>query len=105
MSRALTTRGRPIEDRPCFDMEGAPDVGQHDPAAGAGQEPNPHLALQGFDLLRQRRLREIEARSRTMDVPLLGNGHEIAKVSQLHPINKMYRSALVNILDADMWVS
>ena len=59
-------------------------LGQLDGAARPVQERPAQLAFQVLDLLRERRLGDAEAFRGAPEVPLLGDGDEVAEVAQLH---------------------
>ncbi len=48
------------------------------------EEPEPHLLLQVADLTAQRRLRDVCASGGAAEVELLGDGREVAEVTQFH---------------------
>ena len=60
---------------------------QVDPASRTSQQLNPELGLELLDLLRQRRLRDVQALRRATEMALLGDCDEVAQVSQLHGAN------------------
>ena len=53
-------------------------------ALRAVEQRDAQLLLQRTDLLRQRRLRHRQALGSAAEMQLLGNGHEIAKLAQIH---------------------
>ena len=55
-------------------------------APGAVEQGDAKLPLEVADLLAQWRLRDVEARRRTAEVQLLGDGHEVPEVTKLHRI-------------------
>ena len=60
---------------------------QVDPSSRTSQQLNPELGLELPDLLRQRRLRDVQATCRSTEMAFLGNCDEVAKVSQFHGAN------------------
>ena len=60
--------------------------GQVDAPSRAGEQGDAELGLELADLLRQRRLRHVEAFGGPAEVPLLGDGDEVAEVAQFHPL-------------------
>ena len=55
-----------------------------DAARGPVEERLPELGLEAADLLRERRLRDVQALGGAAEVPLLGHGDEVAQVPELH---------------------
>ena len=55
-----------------------------DAAGGAVEQRLAELGLEAADLLRERRLRDVQPRSGAAEVPLLGDGDEVAQVPELH---------------------
>ena len=55
-----------------------------DPTGSAVEERDAELRFQAPDLLRQRGLRHVQPVRRPAEVELLGDGKEVAQVSQLH---------------------
>ena len=55
-----------------------------DAARGPVQQRLAELGLEAADLLRERRLRDVQALGGAAEVPLLGDGDEVAQVSELH---------------------
>src|SRR3546814_15488658 len=54
------------------------------PARGAGEERKAELVLELLDLLRQGRLGHVQSHGSATEVELLGDGHEVAQVTQFH---------------------
>ena len=63
-----------------------PGVGQVDPARGPVQQGDAELGLELADLLGQRRLGHVQPFGGPPEVPLLGDGHEVAQVAELHAL-------------------
>ena len=76
-STAARICGRAFEQR----LAGGREL---DAARGPVEERLPELGLEAADLLRQRRLGDVQAFGGTAEVPLLGHGEEVAQVPQLH---------------------
>ena len=64
-------------------QEQFPGLGQLDGSSRPVQERSAQLAFQMLDLLRERRLGDAEALRGAPEVPLLGDGDEVAEVAQL----------------------
>ena len=64
--------------------EGAPGLGQRDPAVVALEQGHPDRALELLDLPAQRRLRHVEPLGRAAEVQLLGDGDEGADLVEGH---------------------
>ena len=61
--------------------------GELDAAAGALEQPDPQLGLEGADLLAERRLGDVQTSRRAPEVQLLGDGDEIAKLAEFHDLD------------------
>src|SRR5207245_8245751 len=72
------------EDYACLVEEGAPRVGQLDPAWLAPEQLRVEFAFERADLLTERRLLDAQSRGGARDMRLLRHGNEISKVSKLH---------------------
>jgi hypothetical protein len=72
------------EDRAGIVEKGAPGVGEFDTARLSVKELHIEFAFDRLDALTERRLLHAEPRRGSRDVPFVGNGDEIPKVSQLH---------------------
>ena len=59
--------------------------GQGDRAAVAVEQADLQVAFERLDLLGQRRTRDVQPFGRATEVQLLGDGHEVAQLAQLHP--------------------
>ena len=55
-----------------------------DAARGAVEQRLAELGLEAADLLRERRLRDVQPLGGAAEVPLLGDGDEVAQVPELH---------------------
>ena len=55
-----------------------------DAARGAVQERLAELGLEAADLLGERRLRDVKPRGGSAEMPLLGDGDEVAQMPELH---------------------
>src|SRR5690606_20508645 len=55
-----------------------------DSIAGAVEQGNAELSLESLDLLRQRRLRDVQPFGRPGEVPFLRDGEEIPEMAQFH---------------------
>jgi hypothetical protein len=64
--------------------EGAPGGGELDAARAAHEQLGAHLLLEVADLPAERRLGDVQPRGRPPEVQLLGDGHEVAEVAELH---------------------
>jgi hypothetical protein len=62
-----------------------PGRAQLDPARVAFEELNPELRLQAADLLRERRLRDVEPLRSTAEMQFLGHGHERGQQAKVEP--------------------
>ena len=83
-ARVLDRRRRPRQDlRPALEqhLAGGREL---DAARGAVQQRLPELGLEAADLLRERRLRDVQPRGGAAEVALLGDGDEVAQVPELH---------------------
>ena len=81
LARGVLDRG---EDLARADEERRPGGGQLDLALVAQQQRRADLLLELADLLAQRRLGHVQALRRAAEVQLLGDGDEVAQVSELH---------------------
>ena len=88
------------EDRFGIDQKGAAGIGQADAARMAHEERRVDLAFEGAYLLRQRRLLDVEFLGRTRDMPLMGNGDEVAEMAQFHCIYREYGYATYHIFES-----
>ena len=61
-----------------------PGIGQVDPPGGTAQQRHPQLGLELTDLLGQRRLGHVQPLGGPAEVPLLGDGDEVAQVTEFH---------------------
>ena len=73
-----------VEDLARAHEERRPGRGQLDLALVAQQQLRADLLLELADLLAQRRLGHVQALRRAAEVQLLGDGDEVAQVSELH---------------------
>jgi hypothetical protein len=79
------------QDRLRLGLEKPACLGQGYAAAGALEQLHAQFGLQCLDLLRQRWLRDPQARGGAADVHLLGGYAEIAKMPQFHLISLEYQ--------------
>ena len=70
------------EDRPGPLQVGGAGRGQVDAAGGADEELDAELGLEAPDLLGERRLGHVQPLGGATEVPLLGDRHEVAQVTQ-----------------------
>ena len=68
-----------------------------DSAGGAMQQLHAELGLQRPDLARQRRLGDVQPVGGTPEMTLLGDGHEIAQVTQFHQTRRLLPTVGVSI--------
>ena len=61
-----------------------PGRGQGDVPRGAVDERDADLVLEALDLLRERGLRDVQARRRAREVPLVGERDQVAQLAQFH---------------------
>ena len=73
--------------------EHAPCLGELHLALGAMEERDPKLFFELPDLMAERRLAEIQPFGGAAEVERFGQRDDVAKVSQLHPHGKAYRTA------------
>jgi len=59
--------------------------GQGDGTAVTVEQADLQVALERLDLLGQRRTRNVQPLGRATEIQLLGDGHEVAQLTQLHP--------------------
>ena len=59
-------------------------LGDHDALADAVEQPMPDLGLELLDLMRQRRLGDVNGFGGTGEIELLGERREITQMAQLH---------------------
>jgi hypothetical protein len=88
----ITTRTPRLGDRtvegrqhvPGFEREGGPRLGQRDHPARTLEQRDAELLLEPADGLRQRGLRQMQARCSAPEMQLLADGDEVPEVSKLH---------------------
>ncbi|MNP16155.1 hypothetical protein D3C76_1085390 [compost metagenome] len=91
-----------LEDLPGLVEEQPAGFGQAHAAIGAIQQARADFFLQGLDLLAQRRLGNAQLLGGAAEMQFLGDGDEVAQVSQFHlsPIDSKYISNVsINILE------
>jgi hypothetical protein len=67
-----------------FDPQKGPRLGQFNPPTGPYEKWASEFLLKGAYLHAQRRLHDVKPLRRTSEVPLFGNGQEIAKMAKVH---------------------
>src|SRR6201746_1082958 len=81
---ALLHYGNAVEDAPGLFEEGLAPLGPRHALRMATKQHHVEMVLQRFDLLTERRLPDVEPGGGAGQVPGLGNGQEVAQVSELH---------------------
>lgn len=76
----VTEVAHPVEDVPRRRQQGGTGRGEPDPTRAAVEEPDAPLLLEPLDALGERGLGHPELVGRVTEVPLLGDGHEVAQV-------------------------
>src|SRR4029077_5050593 len=71
-------------DRLRFLEKALADAREHDTAGLAREQACPKRRFQGLDLGAQRQRRDPELRGRAREMQLLGDGHEVSQMSELH---------------------
>ena len=87
VGRAAGDSGGPVrvgEDLPRLGQERRPGGGQRDVVGAAFQQADAQFTLEPLHLLAQRRLHDVLLGSRATEVQFLAQGHEVAKLTQLH---------------------
>jgi hypothetical protein len=72
------------EDQPRALQVRGSGVGELDPAGGAAQQLDAEVSLEAADLLRQRGLGHVQPGGGVAEVQLLGDGHEVPQLAQIH---------------------
>jgi hypothetical protein len=80
----LRQRLRGREQRARTGQQRVAGIGERHRTPRALEQPHAQLRLQRADLLAQRRLGDVQALGGAREVQLLGDGDEIAQVTQLH---------------------
>ena len=84
------------QDLPRLGQEHRPGYRQRDVVGAAFRQPDAQLTLEPLHLLAQRRLHDVLPGGRPAEVQFLGQGHEIAKLTQLyarrHPLPPFARN-------------